>query len=141
LSLPHFEDDVFYQGFFQHSPVLGWIGERIDMDDLQLKYGKGYDHNFVIDPNSNLPVAVARGDRSGIEMKVYSTEPGLQFYSGNFMQGKNRLRNGNDEFRTAFCLETQHFPDSPNRPEFPSTVLRPGEKYHSRSEYVFSIFR
>jgi aldose 1-epimerase len=115
------------------------IGTRINSDNLQLHYGKGYDHNFVLNKSEMMPAAVVSGDQSGIVMSIYTTEPGLQFYSGNFMQGKNRLRTGPDEFRTAFALETQHFPDSPNRPAFPSTVLLPGEKYQSSSAYAFSV--
>lgn len=115
------------------------IGSRIRAGDKQLKVGKGYDHNYILNGSGKLPAAVVTGDKSGIQLSVYTTEPGMQFYSGNFMQGKNRLRTGPDAFRTAFCLETQHFPDSPNRPGFPSTVLRPGDTYHSRSAYVFSI--
>ncbi|MCX5789858.1 MAG: galactose mutarotase [Elusimicrobia bacterium] len=112
------------------------IGARLDETDVQLKNGKGYDHNFVL---SGTPAAVVVGDRSGVVMTVETTEPGLQFYSGNFMQGKNRLKGGKtDEFRTAFCLETQHFPDSPNKPQFPSTILEPGQAYRTRSTYRFS---
>ena len=115
------------------------IGARIDEVNDQLKFGKGYDHNYVLNQSTMMPAAVVCGEKSGIIMKVYTTEPGVQFYSGNFMQGKNKLRNGPDDFRTAFCLETQHFPDSPNHPNFPSTVLRPGEIYSSKSVYSFSI--
>lgn len=115
------------------------IGQNIGEQNLQLQYGVGYDHNYVLNVSRIMPAAVVCGDRSGIVMSIYTTEPGLQFYSGNFMQGKNKLRNGPDNFRTAFCLETQHFPDSPNRPNFPSTVLRPGEIYSSKSVYSFSI--
>jgi aldose 1-epimerase len=117
------------------------IGDRIDAAEEQLAFGKGYDHNFVLSGRMGEKrlAAVALGDKSGIRMEVFTTEPGLQFYSGNFMQGNNRLRTGLDDFRTAFCLETQHFPDSPNQPAFPSTVLRPGEKYTSWSSYRFSV--
>ncbi|MNL17178.1 Aldose 1-epimerase precursor [compost metagenome] len=115
------------------------IGSRIEIGDEQLRFGKGYDHNYVLDlPGIGNRAARVTGDRSGIVMDVYTTEPGLQFYSGNFMQSKNKLRKGADDFRTAFCLETQHFPDSPNQPGFPSTVLRPGQVYHSQSVYAFS---
>ncbi|RYY27213.1 MAG: galactose mutarotase [Chitinophagaceae bacterium] len=117
------------------------IGSRIGVSDVQLGYGKGYDHNYVLNQSLIMPAAVVVGDKSGIMMRVYTKEPGLQFYSGNFMKGKNVLRTGPDEFRTAFCLETQHFPDSPNQPSFPSTVLRPGEVYKSRSIYAFSVVR
>ncbi|KRT15922.1 aldose epimerase [Pedobacter ginsenosidimutans] len=114
------------------------IGSRINADNQQLKFGKGYDHNYVLNPSKMMPAAVVTGDLSGITMEVYTTEPGLQFYSGNFMQSKNKLRTGLDDFRTAFCLETQHFPDSPNHPNFPNTVLRPGQVYKSTSIYTFS---
>lgn len=117
------------------------IGARINNQNKQLKFGKGYDHNFVLNKTEMMPAAVACGDRSGIVMRIYTQEPGLQFYSGNFMQGKNKLRNGPDNFRTAFCLETQHFPDSPNQPGFPPTVLKPGTVYHSKSIYAFSTTR
>lgn len=117
------------------------IGSRINSDNEQLRFGKGYDHNYVLNKSKMMPAAVVSGDKSGIVMSIYTTEPGLQFYSGNFMKGQNELRTGPDDFRTAFALETQHFPDSPNRAGFPSTVLRPGEVYHSRSVYAFSIAR
>jgi len=118
------------------------IGSRINDDNQQLKNGKGYDHNFVLDSAEKDPHLAAKviGDRSGIEMTIYTDQPGLQFYSGNFMFGKNTFNNGStDEHRTAFAMETQHFPDSPNQPSFPTTLLKPGEKYHSKSTYVFSV--
>jgi len=115
------------------------IGARIETPNDQMKFGKGYDHNFVLRGKGMRLAATAIGDQSGIKMDIYTVEPGLQFYSGNFMQGKNNLRSGPDAFRTAFCLETQHFPDSPNQPKFPSTVLRPGETYRTQSIYQFSI--
>lgn len=114
------------------------IGSRIGDSDEQLKFGKGYDHNFVLNKSRIIPSARVRGDKSGIVMQVFTDQPGLQFYSGNFMKGENRLRTGPDELRTAFCLETQHFPDSPNQKNFPSTVLRPGEVYRTISRYAFS---
>jgi Galactose mutarotase and related enzymes len=78
------------------------------------------------------------GDQSGIVMDIYTDQPGLQFYGGNFMQSKNTMKGGNkDDFRTAFCLEAQHFPDSPNQPGFPTTELNPGEKYKTSSVYKF----
>lgn len=118
------------------------IGERINDDNIQLKYGKGYDHNYVLNPGKNgemKAAATVRGDKSGIVMEVFTQEPGLQFYSGNFMKSKNTFKGGtNDDFRTAFCLETQHFPDSPNQPNFPSTILKPGELYKTKTIYKFS---
>jgi aldose 1-epimerase len=117
------------------------IGERIDEANEQLKFGKGYDHNYVLNKSKMMPAATVYGDQSGIVLTIYTQEPGLQFYSGNFMQGKNKLRSGPDTFRTAFALETQHFPDSPNEPGFPSTVLKPGEIYHTRSVYAFSVIK
>ena len=83
--------------------------------------------------------ATVTGDKTGSQMEIFTEEPGLQFYSGNFMQSKNKLRKGMDDFRTAFCLETQHFPDSPNQPAFPSTLLKPGETYQTLSVYKFSV--
>jgi aldose 1-epimerase len=118
------------------------IGERIDQDNQQLYYGAGYDHNFVlIDSGEELKLAaVATGDQSGIRMAVYTTEPGIQLYTGNYLQALHRLKYGlRDERRSAFCLETQHFPDSPNKPEFPSVVLRPGESYRSITDHVFLV--
>lgn len=120
------------------------IGARINEDHEQLKFGKGYDHNYVLNgtkaPNGMTHAATAVGDKSGIVLDVYTQEPGLQFYSGNFMKSANTLKSGaKDDFRTAFCLETQHYPDSPNQPSFPSTVLKPGETYHTQSIYKFSV--
>ncbi len=118
------------------------IGARIASDNEQLKNGKGYDHNFVLNRTSSQMslAATVIGDQSGIQMDVFTQEPGLQLYSGNFMQSKNELkRNTKDNFRTAFCLETQHFPDSPNQKNFPSTLLAPGSTYKTSSIYKFSI--
>lgn len=118
------------------------IGSRINDKNEQLAYGKGYDHNFVLNKTKGmgmLHAATVKGDKSGIVMDVYTTEPGLQFYSGNFMQGKNTFKGGSrDDFRTAIALETQHFPDSPNQASFPSTVLKPGQTYQTSSIYKFS---
>lgn len=118
------------------------IGERINDDNEQLKFGKGYDHNFIISGNKENGMrhaATVKGDKSGIVMDIFTQEPGMQFYSGNFMQGKNTFKNGStDGFRTAFAMETQHFPDSPNQSSFPNTVLNPGEKYHTITIYKFS---
>ncbi len=119
------------------------IGARINDSTEQLKYGKGYDHNFVLNKNKDSGLdnaAEVTGDRSGIVMDVFTDEPGLQFYSGNFMQGKNTFKSGKkDDYRTAFCLETQHFPDAPHHPLFPSIILKPGEMYHTVSIYKFSL--
>ncbi|TCC93129.1 aldose epimerase family protein [Pedobacter hiemivivus] len=116
------------------------IGERVDIKNEQLRFGKGYDHNYVLNASGlDVLAAEVEGEKTGIVMRVYTTEPGLQFYGGNFMQGKNKLRKGMDDFRTAFCLETQHFPDSPNQPTFPTTILKPGQVYESHSVYAFSV--
>ena len=119
------------------------IGERIEKNDEQLKYGKGYDHNYVLNGTKKDGLnhaATITGDQSGISMDIYTAEPGLQFYSGNFMQGQNIFKSGaKDDFRTAFALETQHFPDAPNQPDFPSITLRPGKKYQTISYYQFSV--
>ncbi|MGN6640129.1 MAG: aldose epimerase family protein [Mucilaginibacter sp.] len=115
------------------------IGARINDDNQQLKNGKGYDHNFVLNKHDmSQPIAIVKGDKTGIVMEIYSEEPGLQFYSGNFMQAKNTMKYGEkDDYRTAFAMETQHFPDSPNQPQFPSTVLKPGQVYKTQTIYKF----
>jgi aldose 1-epimerase len=121
------------------------IGHRIDEDNIQLKNGKGYDHNFVLNGtkvNGLNHAATVTGDKSGIIMNVYTEEPGLQFYSGNFMLGKSTFSDGSkDDFRTAFAMETQHYPDSPNEPSYPSTVLKPGDVYKTYSVYDFSTVK
>ncbi len=121
------------------------IGERIEADNEQLKNSKGYDHNFILNgtkENGLTHAATVTGDKSGIVMNVYTQEPGLQFYSGNFMQSKNTFKGGTtDDLRTAFAMETQHYPDSPNQPSFPSTVLKPGDVYKTTSIYVFSTIK
>jgi aldose 1-epimerase len=120
------------------------IGARIEAENEQLQYGGGYDHNFVIDGWSGdgalRPAAVLRDPESGRRMEVLTTEPGLQFYSGNFLDGSDVGKAGAVyDYRTGLCLETQHYPDSPNQPAFPSTVLRPGETYRSTTVYRFSV--
>ncbi len=120
------------------------IGSRLDTTgNTQLRYGKGYDHNFVLRSTASGGLHTAAtivGDQSGIVMEVATTEPGLQFYGGNFMQSQNTFKGGSkDDFRTAFCLETQHFPDAPNQPSFPGIFLEPGNTYNSSSVYKFSV--
>ena len=119
------------------------IGDRINVDNVQLKNGKGYDHNFVLSKHDvTTPIATVIGDKSGIKMEVFTEEPALQFYSGNFMQSQNAMKGGKkDEFRTSFAMETQHFPDSPNQPTFPSTELKPGQTYKTQSIYKFSVVK
>jgi aldose 1-epimerase len=118
------------------------IGARIEAKNQQLKNGTGYDHNYVLRGGGSgnfVHAAKVVGDKSGIVMDVYTQEPGLQFYSGNFMQSKNTFKGGSkDDFRTAFAMETQHFPDSPNQPSFPTTTLKPGQVYKTSSYYKFS---
>ncbi len=120
------------------------IGSLLDTaGNIQLRYGKGYDHNFVLRSNASgglNPAATIIGDLSGIVMEIATVEPGLQFYGGNFMQSQNTFKGGSkDDFRTAFCLETQHFPDAPNQKSFPSILLEPGKTYSSSSVYKFSV--
>ena len=118
------------------------IGKNVDADNTQIKNGEGYDHNFVLNANKGTGLntaAMVTGDKTGIVMEVLTQEPGIQFYGGNFMHSKNKMKDGGmDDFRTAFCLETQHFPDSPNQPAFPSTILEPGKTYKTSSVYRFS---
>lgn len=117
------------------------IGERVEQENEQLRFGKGYDHNFVLSDKAAWKRAgVITGDQSGIRMEIFTNEPGLQFYGGNFMAGKNTFKSGaKDEFRTAFSLETQHFPDAVNQPNFPSIILKPGETYKTKTVYQFSV--
>ncbi|UCC71995.1 MAG: galactose mutarotase [Gemmatimonadota bacterium] len=118
------------------------IGARIDEADEQLRFGGGYDHNFVLDEyDGSLRIAAQVYEpTSGRVMEIYTTEPGIQFYSGNFLDGSNVGKGGAPyDHRAGFCLETQHFPDSPNKPQFPSTVLRPGERFESTTVYRFSV--
>ncbi|MDM7924486.1 MAG: aldose epimerase family protein [bacterium] len=117
------------------------IGARIGMDDDQLKKGRGYDHNWVLNgwDGTLQTVAAAYDSASGRVMEVLTTEPGMQFYSGNFLDGTLTGKGGiRYNRRSGFCLETQHYPDSPNHPNFPSTVLRPGETYKTTTVYRFS---
>lgn len=112
------------------------IGDHIDDDNEQLRYGGGYDHNFVLDGQGLRSVAKAAGDKTGIVLEVVTDQPGMQLYTGNFMNSENRIRYGlTDARRSAFCLETQHFPDSPNQPGFPSTILRTGDVFSSTTVY------
>jgi len=119
------------------------IGARIQEKNKQLEYGLGYDHNFVLNKRLNdlSLAAIVGGPKTGIIMEVLTTEPGLQFYSGNFLNGKTKDGKGGKSypFRTGFCLETQHFPDAPNQATFKSTILKPGEIYNSTTIYKFSV--
>ena len=117
------------------------VGARIDSDDDQLKKGKGYDHNWVLDSTgAKLNEAAEVYEAStGRVMQVWTDQPGVQFYTGNFLDGTITGKDGKVYgHRAALCLETQHFPDSPNHPKFPTTELKPGEKYHAVTIYRFS---
>ena len=118
------------------------IGERIAKMDRQLQYANGYDHTYVLNKQADVFdfAAWVREPLSGRVLEVWTTEPGVQFYSGNFLDGKDLGKEGiNYPFRSAFCLETQHFPDSPNQPDFPSTLLRQGETYKQKTVYKFGV--
>jgi aldose 1-epimerase len=117
------------------------VGDRIDADHEQLRFAGGYDHNFVLSggPADLRRAAFVREPRSGRTLEVLTTEPGIQFYSGNFLAGHDIGKGGVPyAHRTGFCLETQHFPDSPNQPQFPSTVVLPGQVFQSRTLLKFS---
>lgn len=117
------------------------IGERINADDEQLKFGMGYDHNYVVNRSDNGLVRAAKvvSPQTGRVLEAWTTEPGMQFYCGNFLDGSNVGKGGAVyRHRNGFCLETQHFPDTPNQPGFPLTLLRPGETYHTKTVYRFS---
>jgi aldose 1-epimerase len=117
------------------------IGARINDSDTQLQYGPGYDHNWVINKPAGKLGLQARvyEPTSGRVMEVLSDEPGLQFYAGNFLDGTITGKGGKVyQKRTGFCMEPQHYPDSPNKPNFPSVVLRPGQTFKNTIVYKFS---
>jgi aldose 1-epimerase len=120
------------------------IGARIDQDDEQLKFGRGYDHTWVINGRAGMMrlAATAYEETSGRVMQVWTTEPGMQFYTGNFLDGTLTGKSGKTyQRRYGFCFETQHYPDSPNQPSFPTTTLRKGQTYKSTTIYRFSSRR
>jgi len=117
------------------------IGNRINQEDNQLNYGKGYDHNYVLNNSQSEEIIAAKvyEKKSGRTLEVYTNEPGMQFYAGNFLSGTIGKHGKSYKKRSAFCLETQHFPNSPNQKNFPSTILKPNEEYYSICIYKFSI--
>ena len=120
------------------------IGARINEAHAQLKNGLGYDHNWVLNRSGDGLQLAARvvEPTSGRTLEITTTEPGLQFYSGNFLDGTIKGKGGHVYgHRAGFCLETQHYPDSPNKPEFPSTILRPGQEYRSKTVFAFGVAR
>lgn len=120
------------------------IGDRINDAHPQIKNGLGYDHNWVLNGTAGDLRLAARvvEPTSGRTLEVATTEPGIQFYSGNFLDGSITGKGGAKyAHRTGFCLETQHFPDSPNQPAFPSTILRPGQEYRTRTVFTFGVER
>lgn len=136
----------------EHLPVNGSpfdfrrltsIGSRLGEDHEQLKMGRGYCHNFVLAKDrGNEPAASAVSLQTGVKMDMYTTEPGIQFYSCGYMDGSDRGKNNTVYTKnSAFCLEAQHFPDSPNHPEFPETQLLPGEAYSQTTIYKFSLIK
>ena len=121
------------------------IGRDLNLQetDLQMEYGGGYDHNFVLNKEKDGEMSLAAyviDPKSGRRMDIFTEEPGIQFYGGNFMDGSDIGKYGKKFlYRESFALETQHFPDSPNQPSFPNTILNPGEVYQSKSVYKFSV--
>lgn len=119
------------------------IGERINANFEQLHFGKGYDHTFVLNKKSENEysyVGVCESPQTGIKMEMFTTEPGVQMYTGNWMSGGFAAKNGHRyPGRSAVCFETQHFPDSINKPDYPSVVLKPEEEFTSRTTYKFSV--
>jgi len=118
------------------------IGARISDNDTQIRYGNGYDHNFVLDRDGNGLVLAAHVEEpaTGRVLEVLTTEPGIQVYTGNFLDGTLTGKSGRPyKQRTGFALETQHYPDSPNKPRFPNTILKPGETYRSKTVFAFGV--
>ena len=117
------------------------VGARIDEDFEQLVFGGGYDHCWVLNTTGDIAALAAKvvSPSSGIVLEVYTSEPGIQLYAGNMMGLDTGKHGATYNKRQALCLETQHYPDSPNQPNFPTTVLNPGERYHSRCVYKFAV--
>ncbi len=118
------------------------VGKDIESDDMQIKYGNGYDHNFVLDTKGDITkeAVILKSPETGITLTVYTDEPGIQIYSGNFLDGTVTGKKGiTYAQRTGICLETQHYPDSPNKPEWPSVLLKPGDTYTSHCIYKFGV--
>ncbi len=119
------------------------IGERINDDFEQLHFGKGYDHTYVLNRKKEKEYAFigkCRSPKTGIVMEMFTSEPGVQMYTGNWMTGNFKAKNGNTyPERSAVCFETQHYPDSVNKPEYPSVVLKPSETFNSRTTFKFSL--
>ena len=119
------------------------IGARVDDPHVQIKYGKGYDHNFVLARAGNTGLTHAARvaePTTGRTLDIYTSEPGVQFYSGNFLDGTAVGKSGRVyRHRYGLALETQHYPDSPNKPNFPSVILRPGETYRTRTVFKFGV--
>lgn len=118
------------------------IGQDIGLPHEQLIISRGYDHSFVLDATSRDALkyaAIVKEKQSGRRMDVFTTEPSLHFYTGNFLEGVEGKEGKTYNQRSGFCLETQHFPDSPNHPHFPSTILKPGEEFYSQTIFKFSV--
>ncbi|HWJ95969.1 MAG TPA: galactose-1-epimerase, partial [Telluria sp.] len=118
------------------------IGSRIGEADEQLRNGGGYDHCYVLNKPSQgqmTRAAHVRDPQSGRVLELFTEEPGVQFYSGNFLDGTLVGKGRTYTYRSGFCLEPQHFPDSPNQPAFPNTILRPGDTYRTESRFRFSV--
>jgi aldose 1-epimerase len=118
------------------------VGARIEANDEQIKFGKGYDHNWVLNKGAGglTKAAEVHETKSGRVMEVWTTEPALQFYTGNFLDGTLQGKGKTYIRRGALCMETQHYPDSPNKPSFPSTELKPGATYRTTTLYRFSAW-
>lgn len=117
------------------------IGARIDQPHPQLKHGGGYDHNWVLNGTAGNLRTAARvvEPKTGRTLEVTTTEPGMQFYTGNFLDGKLKGKGRAYERRSGFCLETQHYPDTPNQPSFPTTMIKPGQDYKSQTVFTFGV--
>ena len=114
-------------------------GADMQWENDQLEFGLGYDHNMVLRGSGFRKVAQAVGNKTGICLEVFTDQPGMQFYTGNHMKGQNILRNGiRDEKQTAFCFETQHYPDAPNQPDYPDTILKAGVEFYSKTSYRYA---
>lgn len=142
MNIPYGEErSVEGTPFDFRQPVT--LGARIDADDEQIRFGAGYDHNYCLNKKESGELSLAaraEDPQSGRMMEVFTTEPGVQLYTANYLDGSLSGKGGfNYERRNAFCLETQHYPDSPNQSQFPNTILQPGDTFTSRTVFKFGV--
>lgn len=141
MQVPSGELVPVYGTYFDFNKQMP-IGKNINQPDEQLILSKGYDHTWILKHQTSqmlLPAALVLSNDTGLQLEVYTSEPSVHFYAGNYLENIRGKNGGLYQERQGFCLETQHYPDAPNHPEFPPTVLRPGQKFTSRTVYALSV--